>query len=105
MNHTIPHRARSLVSAILAFSLGLSTVALARPQTPYENGTREATNCWQENDVTSGRSDYECCRAKANALYPDPDANGGHTNLGANSDFRLACYRQVDFLASHPTLD
>lgn len=86
MNYKIPRRARS-VSAILAFTLGLSTVALARPMTPVENGVWMGDNCWAESNTV--RSDQQCCADKCNALYTG--------SPGALIDCYNSCISQVNW--------
>ena len=64
MNTSIPSRARSFVSAILALSLGFSTTALARPMNAYENGEWIGDKC-----ETDSRGCAECIGVKCGALY------------------------------------
>ena len=98
MNTSIPSRARSFVSAILALSLGFSTTALAlRAQTPYENGaTWLGRQCWD-----NGGSDTDktlCCARGCDLLYH------GTTNNGAFIDCYHGCLSKLKWIDEQPNV-
>ena len=95
MNPSIPSRARSFVSAILALTLGLSTTTFAlRPMTPVENGGWMGDDCWGESNTV--RSDQQCCADKCNSLYPGSG--------GALVDCYNICISRVNYDYKHQAI-
>ena len=62
-----PRRGSRAFACALALLLGLTTTAIARPMTPYENGVNWIwVDCLAEPNTT--RSDEDCISQKCDAL-------------------------------------
>ena len=79
-NHTERGASNPLVLFVLAALLALSSLALARPMYPYENGEG-----WIADKCRSAADKRACCDDNCNYIYP------GDGNVGAYYDCRRSC--------------